>query len=194
VLSRARENNTSPMRARSQPNWPAGKRRGRAWRPQRGTAQHSGHNLRRGGGCGGGARAWLCHGGAQRRGAGAAATAGGLTAGLIGALGDWGIPEARIRQYEAGIRDGGIMMMVEARFDDDVRQIEQEWKTIGTRRILLLDRRCRLLPALQVSGRACRARLSASAAEQGEKTLVHPNTLVALEHLTCVALRTCVTW
>jgi hypothetical protein len=62
-----------------------------------------------------------------------AAGAAGLTAGLIGALGDWGIPEERIRQYEAGIRDGGILMMVEARSDDDARQIEQEWKTIGGR-------------------------------------------------------------
>jgi hypothetical protein len=63
----------------------------------------------------------------------AAAGAAGLTAGLIGALGDWGIPEARIRQYEAAIQDGGILMMVEARSDDDARQIEQEWKTIGGR-------------------------------------------------------------
>jgi hypothetical protein len=41
------------------------------------------------------------------------------------------IAEARIRQYEAGIQDGGIVMMVEARSDDDARQIEQDWKILG---------------------------------------------------------------
>jgi hypothetical protein len=65
----------------------------------------------------------------------AAAGAAGVAAGLIGALGDWGIPEERIQQYEAGIRDGGVLIMVEARSDDDARQIEQQWKKIGGRDI-----------------------------------------------------------
>jgi hypothetical protein len=61
----------------------------------------------------------------------AGAGAAGLAAGLIGALGDWGVPEERLHQYEQGIRDGGILMMVEARSDEDARQIEQEWQGIG---------------------------------------------------------------
>jgi hypothetical protein len=61
------------------------------------------------------------------------AGAAGLAAGLIGALGDWGIPEERVRQYEAGIHDGGILMMVEARSDEDARHIEQQWKAAGGR-------------------------------------------------------------
>jgi len=65
----------------------------------------------------------------------AGAGAAGLAAGLIGALGDWGIPEERVRVYEAGIHDGGILMMVEARSDEDARQIEQEWKAIGGREL-----------------------------------------------------------
>lgn len=65
----------------------------------------------------------------------ASAGAAGLVAGLVGALGDWGIPEERIRLYEAGIRDGGILMMVEARSDQDARQIEQRWKAIGGREV-----------------------------------------------------------
>jgi len=63
----------------------------------------------------------------------ASAGAAGLVAGLIGALGDWGIPEKRVRLYEAGIKDGGILMMVEARSDEDARQIEQHWKAVGGR-------------------------------------------------------------
>lgn len=65
----------------------------------------------------------------------AGAGAAGLAAGLIGTLGDWGIPEERVRRYEAGIRDGGVLMMVEARSDEDVRQIEQEWNAIGAREV-----------------------------------------------------------
>lgn len=63
----------------------------------------------------------------------AGAGAAGLAGGLIGALGDWGIPHKRVRHYEAGIHDGGTLMMVEARSDEDARQIEQQWKAIGGR-------------------------------------------------------------
>lgn len=63
----------------------------------------------------------------------AGAGAAGLAAGLIGTLGDWGIPQERVRAYEAGIKDGGILMMVEARSDEDARQIEQQWKAVGGR-------------------------------------------------------------
>jgi hypothetical protein len=65
----------------------------------------------------------------------AGAGAAGLAAGLVGALADWGIPEKRVRLYEAGIHDGGILMMVEARSDEDARLIEQRWKAIGGREI-----------------------------------------------------------
>jgi hypothetical protein len=61
----------------------------------------------------------------------AAAGATGLAAGLIGALTDWGIPEERVRQYEAGIHDGGILMGVKPRSDKDARYIEKQWKASG---------------------------------------------------------------
>lgn len=54
-------------------------------------------------------------------------------AGLIGLLGDWGIPDERIRQYRAGVRDGGILMMVEVRSDADARHIELQWRAFGGR-------------------------------------------------------------
>ena len=40
----------------------------------------------------------------------AGAVAAGVAFGLIEALSDWGIPEERVQQYVAGIRDGGILM------------------------------------------------------------------------------------
>lgn len=63
----------------------------------------------------------------------AGAGAAGLAAGLIGALGDWGIPQERIRHYETGIKEGGILMMVEPRSDEDARAIQQQWNAVGGR-------------------------------------------------------------
>ena len=61
----------------------------------------------------------------------AAAGAAGLTIGLIGVLSDWGIPEERAKQYETGIRDGGILMGVRPRSDEDARHFKQQWEAIG---------------------------------------------------------------
>jgi len=61
----------------------------------------------------------------------AGAGAAGLAVGLIGALSDWGIPEDRVQQYQAGINDGGILMGVKPRSDEDARYIEQQWKASG---------------------------------------------------------------
>ena len=65
----------------------------------------------------------------------AAAGAAGLTVGLIGALSDWGIPEERAKQYETGIHDGGILMGVRPRSDEDARYFEQQWEAIGARHL-----------------------------------------------------------
>jgi hypothetical protein len=61
----------------------------------------------------------------------AAAGAVGLAGGLIGALTDWGIPRDRTREYEAGIRKGGILIGVKARSDEDAERIEREWQELG---------------------------------------------------------------
>lgn len=63
------------------------------------------------------------------------AGAAGLVAGLIGALGDWGVPPERARLYEQGVRDGGILMMVEARSDEDAREIGRQWQAAGGREV-----------------------------------------------------------
>jgi hypothetical protein len=61
----------------------------------------------------------------------AAAGVAGLTGGLIAALSDWGIPEERAKQYETDIHDGGILMGVRPRSDEDARYFAQQWEAIG---------------------------------------------------------------
>ena len=60
----------------------------------------------------------------------AGAGAGGLAGGLIGALVGWGLPEEHVKRYEEGIKEGGIVMGVEPRDDEDARFLEQEWTTV----------------------------------------------------------------
>lgn len=61
----------------------------------------------------------------------AGAGAGGVTGGLIGALIGWGIPEERIKDYEEGIKKGGILMGVKPRNEEDAAYFEQNWKNCG---------------------------------------------------------------
>ncbi len=59
----------------------------------------------------------------------AGAGAGGLTGGLIGALVGSGIPEENAAQYEEGIKNGGIVMGVNPRNDEDADYFENEFRT-----------------------------------------------------------------
>ena len=54
--------------------------------------------------------------------------AGGAAGGLIGALVGAGIPEERAKVYESGIKEGGIVMGVKPRSDEDAEYLEREWK------------------------------------------------------------------
>lgn len=65
----------------------------------------------------------------------AAAGAAGAAAGLIGLLSDWGIPEERVRHYEEGIHDGGILISLKAHSRDDARAIGRQWETEGARHV-----------------------------------------------------------
>lgn len=58
----------------------------------------------------------------------AGAGAGGLTGGLVGALVGAGIPEERAKHYESGIKDGGIVMGVKPRNQEDADYLENDWK------------------------------------------------------------------
>ena len=59
----------------------------------------------------------------------AGAGAGAATGGIVGALIGWGIPEERIKEYDQGIRDGGILMAVRPRNDEDASFFENSWKS-----------------------------------------------------------------
>ena len=58
----------------------------------------------------------------------AGAGAGGAAGGLVGALIGWGIPEERVKAYESGIREGGILMAVRPRNQEDASHLEDAWK------------------------------------------------------------------
>ncbi|HEY0050279.1 MAG TPA: CsbD family protein [Pyrinomonadaceae bacterium] len=58
----------------------------------------------------------------------AGAGAGGLTGGLVGALVGSGIPEDRAKEYEEGVKSGGIVMGVNPRSDEDAEYFENEWR------------------------------------------------------------------
>ncbi len=54
----------------------------------------------------------------------AGATAGGLVGLLVGA----GIPEERAKFYETDLKEGGIVVGVRPRHDEDARYFETEWQ------------------------------------------------------------------
>jgi uncharacterized protein YjbJ (UPF0337 family) len=58
----------------------------------------------------------------------AGAGAGSLTGGLIGGLIGYGIPEEQAKHYEQGIREGGIVMGVHPRSDEDADYFEKNWR------------------------------------------------------------------
>ena len=58
----------------------------------------------------------------------AGAGAGAASGGLVGALIGWNMPEERVKGYEEGIKNGGILMGLRAKNDDDAAHFEQNWK------------------------------------------------------------------
>lgn len=58
----------------------------------------------------------------------AGAGAGGAAGGLIGALIGAGIPEDRAKLYESGVKEGGVVMGVTPRSDQDAEYFEREWR------------------------------------------------------------------
>ena len=63
--------------------------------------------------------------------AAAGAGAGAAGGGLIGALIGWNMPEERVKDYEEGIKQGGILMGLRTRNDEDATYVENEWRSRG---------------------------------------------------------------
>jgi hypothetical protein len=61
----------------------------------------------------------------------AGAGAGAVTGGAIGALVGAGIPEERVKQYESGLKEGGIVMGVTPRTPEDRAYFDREWSHEG---------------------------------------------------------------
>jgi hypothetical protein len=57
-------------------------------------------------------------------GAGAGAAGGGLVGALIG----WNMPEERVKHYEQGLKEGGILLGVHPKNDEDAAYVEDRWK------------------------------------------------------------------
>jgi len=64
-----------------------------------------------------------------------AAGAAGVAGGLLSAFADWGVPEERLRGYEAEVRKGAILMSVEAKSTSDAKAIAEDWAQFGGRDI-----------------------------------------------------------
>jgi hypothetical protein len=58
----------------------------------------------------------------------AGAGAGAVTGGLVGALVGLGIPDEDAKEYEAGIKAGGIVIDVRARTPEEYKILSNEWK------------------------------------------------------------------
>lgn len=57
----------------------------------------------------------------------AGAGAGAATGGIVGALVGWGIPEERVREVDAAVRDGHIAMTVRPRNEEDASWFRDAW-------------------------------------------------------------------
>lgn len=57
----------------------------------------------------------------------AGAGAGGVTGGLVGALIGWGIPEDTLKEYEENVKQGDILIGVNAKSIEDRQRFESNW-------------------------------------------------------------------
>ena len=58
----------------------------------------------------------------------AGAGAGAATGGIVGLLVGWTIPEERVKEYDQGVRRGGILISVQPRTKADAAYLEEKWK------------------------------------------------------------------
>ena len=58
----------------------------------------------------------------------AGAGVGAATGGIVGALVGWNMLEERVKEYDDGIRNGGILMGVHPRNQEDANHLSTNWK------------------------------------------------------------------
>lgn len=56
------------------------------------------------------------------------AGAGGITGGVIGVFVSLGIPEAKAKLYESGLKEGNVVISVMPRNDEDAKFLENNWR------------------------------------------------------------------
>jgi hypothetical protein len=56
---------------------------------------------------------------------------GEFASSIVGALVDWGVPADRLKAYEQGINDGGILIGITSKSVDDAHRFDYEWNTLG---------------------------------------------------------------
>lgn len=65
----------------------------------------------------------------------AGAGAGGLTGGAVGGLIGAGIPEYRAKIYDRGLREGGILIGVQARSEAHAEKLEEVFEKLGAEQV-----------------------------------------------------------
>ncbi len=65
----------------------------------------------------------------------AGAGAGAATGGIVGALVGAGIPEERVKRYQEGIKQGGILLGVRPRSEEDADYLTREWASMGAEKV-----------------------------------------------------------
>lgn len=55
---------------------------------------------------------------------------GGVTGGIAGALAGWGVDEEYVKEYDAGIRHGSILLAVQPHSEEDALFLDRSWKAL----------------------------------------------------------------
>lgn len=55
---------------------------------------------------------------------------GGVAGGIAGALAGWGVDEEYVREYDAGIRHGRILLAVQPHSEEDALYLDRSWKAL----------------------------------------------------------------
>jgi hypothetical protein len=69
----------------------------------------------------------------------AGAGAGALTGGLVGALIGLGVPDKQAKEFEEGIKAGGVVIGVHTKSPENYKLLNQQWQAYKTREVVRED-------------------------------------------------------